>query len=198
MGSIDTKKLKTFQGSLQSGLGILMEGTKTNISIVERDQSPPETSPEEYEEALNNEIEKSIDSLNSETGVFADCTSDGIHITLGEDLLFASGKADIDPAAFPILERITAIIKKVPHSIRIEGHTDNDPIRTRRFPSNWELSTSRAIHILKFFIDMGKINPTRLSAVGYGESRPLVTNDSDEQKAKNRRVEIILKAKEET
>jgi chemotaxis protein MotB len=74
----------------------------------------------------------------------------------------------------------------------VEGHTDNVPIHTRQFPSNWELSTARAVNVLKYFADADRIDPRRLSAVGYGESKPLVNNDSPRNRAKNRRVEIVL------
>ena len=76
--------------------------------------------------------------------------------------------------------------------VRIEGHTDNVAIRSGRFPSNWDLSIVRAVHVVKYFIDAGKIAPQRLSAVGYGESKPLYPNDSPANREKNRRVEIIL------
>jgi chemotaxis protein MotB len=80
----------------------------------------------------------------------------------------------------------------MPYPIRVEGHTDNVPIYTKRFPSNWELSTVRAVNVLKYFADAGGIDPRRLSAVGYGESKPLVANISPQSRAKNRRVEIVL------
>jgi chemotaxis protein MotB len=80
----------------------------------------------------------------------------------------------------------------MPYPIRVEGHTDNVPIHTKRFPSNWELSTIRAVNVLKYFANEGRIDPRRLSAVGYGESKPLVANNSPRDRAKNRRVEIVL------
>jgi chemotaxis protein MotB len=82
--------------------------------------------------------------------------------------------------------------------IRVEGHTDSDPIRTERFPSNWELSTARAVNMLKHLANAGKIRAERLSAAGYGESKPLFPNDTKANKAKNRRVEIVLIMEEES
>lgn len=81
--------------------------------------------------------------------------------------------------------------------VRVEGHTDNVPIFTERFDSNWELSTARAVRIVKYLIQEGNIAPGRLSAVGYGELRPLVQNDTPEHRARNRRVEIVLVKSEE-
>ena len=76
--------------------------------------------------------------------------------------------------------------------MRVEGHTDNIPIQTARFPSNWELSVARAVNVVKYFAEVSNIDPQRLSAVGYGESRPVVANDTPANRMKNRRVEILL------
>jgi chemotaxis protein MotB len=78
------------------------------------------------------------------------------------------------------------------NSIRIEGHTDNDPISTPLFPSNWELSSARATNVLRFLIEKTKLKAENLSAVGYGEFHPLLPNTSKENKAKNRRVDIVI------
>jgi chemotaxis protein MotB len=77
--------------------------------------------------------------------------------------------------------------------VRVEGHTDNVSIHTKRFPSNWELSIARAVSVVKHFAEVNQIDPQRLSAVGYGKSRPVAPNDTPSNRAKNRRVEIILK-----
>ncbi len=90
------------------------------------------------------------------------------------------------------MDTIAQAIKKVSYSVRVEGHTDNVPIQTPRFPSNWELSVGRAVNVVKYFAEVSDMNPQRLSAVGYGESRPVVPNDTPLNRAKNRRVEILL------
>jgi chemotaxis protein MotB len=79
-----------------------------------------------------------------------------------------------------------------PVPIRIEGHTDNTPIATSQYPSNWELSTARATHIVRYLVESGRWSPEKISAVGYGEFRPLVQNSSIEGKRKNRRVDIVI------
>ena len=107
-------------------------------------------------------------------------------------MLFDFGKAAINPGGLDFLNKLAALIQKVPYPVRVEGHTDNVPIRTVRFPSNWELSIARAVSVVKYFAESGKINPQRLSAVGYGETRPLMPNDSTTNRARNRRVEIVL------
>ena len=192
MGSVDTKRLKSFQGSLQSGLGILKEGQKVDIKFI----GPPPTSDHGKQKEMVEELEEmlgeSIKSLDSEPGILTVHTKEGVVIRLQDSILFASGSADINLKAFTVLEEIAKIIKEFPHPVRIEGHTDNDPIHTEKFASNWELSTARSVNVVKFFIDKGKIPPVRLSAVGYGETRPLFSADTLEHKVKNRRVEIIL------
>ena len=90
------------------------------------------------------------------------------------------------------MDKVAAVIQNIRNPVRIEGHTDNVPIATRRFPSNWELSTARAVQVLKYFIAAGEIDPSRLSAVGYGEAKPVLPNNTPENRTKNRRVEIVL------
>ncbi|MGD9150174.1 MAG: flagellar motor protein MotB, partial [Desulfobacterales bacterium] len=113
-------------------------------------------------------------------------------LTFEDQILFDFGKATINPAGHGLLAQLAKSIQQVPNAVRIEGHTDNVPIQTKRFPSNWELSVARAVNVVKYFAEAGKIDPRRLSAVGYGESRPLVANDTPANRQKNRRVEILL------
>jgi chemotaxis protein MotB len=149
------------------------------------------------EVAAEEEIEDSINALDSELDIGVTHTKEGIVITLENTILFESAVAEINPGAFPVLDKIAAIIKKTSKPIRVEGHTDDDPISTEMFPSNWELSTARAVNVVKYFVESGKIPPERLSAVGYGEAKPLFPNDTSEHKAGNRRVEIVLMMEEE-
>ncbi|MFZ2051679.1 MAG: flagellar motor protein MotB [Solirubrobacteraceae bacterium] len=111
---------------------------------------------------------------------------------LTDKLLFASGKATLAPAASPLLEKISSLINidRV-HPIAVEGNTDNVPIHTGEFPSNWELSTARASTVVNFLIGQG-VTPSRLSAIGYAEQHPIASNASAVGRARNRRVEIVL------
>ncbi len=114
----------------------------------------------------------------------------GLSIVLAESLLYRSGSADIlNPE---ILRRIGRHLTTAGGSIRIEGHTDSIPVQNDQFPSNWELSTQRAVNVVKFLISECGIDPKRLSAAGYGDSRPLASNDTPEGRAVNRRVNINL------
>lgn len=117
---------------------------------------------------------------------------EGVSVTIGEGLLFKTGMAEIEKRNKPALEALSSILKKTVCQIRVEGHTDDVPISSRRFPSNWELSVARAVNVVKYFISEGGILPERLSAAGYADSRPLLPNVSDHNREINRRVEVIL------
>lgn len=116
----------------------------------------------------------------------------GLTISLADTVLFDTGSADIKNAAKPTLEEIAKILEELPNTIRIEGHTDDQPITTPKYPSNWELSTARATSIVKLFIDKYGFNPDKISAAGYGEYKPVDLNTTPEGRQKNRRVDIVV------
>lgn len=111
-----------------------------------------------------------------------------------ESALFDEGSAELETRARRAQDIVARSLKGLANSIRIEGHTDSRPIHTARFPSNWELSTCRAATVVRFFIDYHQRSPDRISALGYGEFRPLAPNDRPENMAKNRRVDIVMLA----
>ncbi|MCM8795830.1 MAG: OmpA family protein [Candidatus Omnitrophica bacterium] len=123
-----------------------------------------------------------------------------VKVTPLAPFLFEKGKDVLRPESKPLLDQIGGFLKKYPSLIKIEGHTDNTPIHTPRFPSNWELSIARANSIMKYLLKEYRIASERIEAVGYGEYRPAFPNDSDENRAKNRRVvfEIIPILEKET
>ena len=120
-------------------------------------------------------------------------------VNLVESVLFDSGKAEVKPNGLVVLQKVIDILKNIKDkAIRIEGHTDNVPIvgaLSRKYPTNWELSAARAINVARYLQQQG-IDPALLAAVGYGEYKPVATNDTDEGRAKNRRIEIVLVSKE--
>ncbi|MDQ7062637.1 MAG: flagellar motor protein MotB [candidate division KSB1 bacterium] len=138
-----------------------------------------------------------LESENFKNAVKVEELPNAIKFTLQDQILFDLGKANLKPTVFPVLLEIAKIARKVEGKLRIEGHTDDLPIRTREFPSNWELSSMRAINVLHYFENMG-IPSNRLSCVGYADTRPLVPNTSPENRAKNRRVEIYLEIENNT
>ncbi len=112
-------------------------------------------------------------------------------LQLPNDVLFDSGQTAIKPAGHDALVAIAAVLKTVPRNFQVAGDTDNVPIQTAMFPSNWELSTARAVAVVKLLAAQGA-DPRRLSAAGYGEYDPVASNDTSEGRAKNRRIEITL------
>jgi chemotaxis protein MotB len=201
MGSMDNNKLKEFQYALQSGLGILGEGSLVSIEIKDSrpvpDQADLLTQAEgdgqpvdEQQEVIP--MDEALKKFTAEPGINVRYSKQGAHITFEDYLLFNFGKADINPGGLAFLDKLAALIRKIPYPVRVEGHTDNVPIHTARYPSNWELSIARAVSVVKYFAEIKKINPQRLSAVGYGETRPLVPNDLPANRTRNRRVEIVL------
>jgi len=139
-----------------------------------------------YTEAL--ELEKEVELTSS---------AKGIVMTLSDKALFQLGDAKIAEAALPLLNKVGAIISQTGYFIRIEGHTDNLPILTDQYPSNWELSTARAVNVLRYFVENLQIPARRLYAVGFGEFQPKYPNDSAVNQAQNRRVEIIFMGTDE-
>lgn len=121
-----------------------------------------------------------------------------VTIRIQEKGAFPSGSADVVRAFRPLLERISKVLETTDGHIAIAGHTDDRPIKTRRYRSNWELSTARAVTVVQNVLAMSDLDETRLEVRGYGASRPLVPNDTKENRRQNRRVEIIVShAKEE-
>jgi len=111
-------------------------------------------------------------------------------------MLFTSGSADLRLESSEILEQISRVLNMVSFEVRVEGHTDNIPISTERFPSNWELSQARALSVVRRFIENG-VEPSRFQVIGYGEYRPKATNDTPEGRTINRRVEISVNLQSE-
>jgi chemotaxis protein MotB len=154
------------------------------------------------------EMKKTYDSLMGEMNqeikkgeITITQLKDKLSVNLVEQILFDSGSADIKKEGKKVLDRVAEILMKVTDKqVRVEGHTDNVPISRRlqeKFASNWELSTARATTVARYIQDKG-IDPKLLSASGYSEYRPIALNDTDEGKAKNRRIEIALIPKEES
>jgi chemotaxis protein MotB len=116
----------------------------------------------------------------------------GLVISMREATFFSSGAETVSPGSMDILERIAAIVHELPNPIRLEGHTDSRPIHNSRFRSNWELSTARSIAMLEIMRDRFHIPESRMAVSGYGENAPADTNDTEEGRAHNRRVDLVL------
>jgi chemotaxis protein MotB len=189
MGNLDVHRFQRFQNALQSGVGILNAGKHAPVGILSEKagDAPPHFSQDQASGQLS--------QLDKTQGLEAEYTQRGIQLILNDELLFTSGSARLTPQGVALLKRVARIIGPLDRRIRVEGHTDNVPISTERYPSNWELSTARAVQVVKYLSRYGHIPAANLSAAGYGASRPRAVNDSQSGRAKNRRVEIILQQK---
>jgi chemotaxis protein MotB len=140
-------------------------------------------------------IRKMIAKKNLEDKISTEIGERGLVISVKDTILFLPGAVTLAPSARELITSVAAILAKMPNSIRIEGHTEDQPIHTERYFSNWELSTARATNVLQYFIQDG-IKPSRLCAAGYGEFKPLVQNTSEHNRGLNRRVDIVLVSNE--
>lgn len=119
-------------------------------------------------------------------------TPQGFKAVLSNPVLFPAGDASLSESGRVLLDGIVSIARTAGWSLRVEGHTDNRPIETVQYPSNWELSTLRAVNVLRYFQERGGIPSYRLAAVGFAEQRPLAGNDTPEGRRQNRRIEILF------
>ncbi len=165
---------------------------------VDRLQQLREQEKQELQEAMEL-LEKRLKKEIDDKEVMLEMAERGLVITFVAEVLFDSGKAKIKPEAYPALDKVAKVIrdKVSDREIGVEGHTDNEPIKHSGWKSNWELSTTRATSVLHYLVEKGKLNPKMLSAIGYGEYRPIVSNDTAEGRQKNRRVEIVIMPKVE-
>jgi len=188
MGTIQEERVRVGfaafrEAILTGGIGILL-GEKMPVNfdyLIQKEKA-------KIKEKISSSLEK---SLKEEKEVKIISTKKGVALEFPGRILFEVGKAELKPEAENILNKIIPILKDYPYPIQVEGHTDNLPIHTKEFPSNWELSTARAISVIRYLEEKG-INKERLSALGYGEYRPLVSNNTPENRAINRRVGIII------
>jgi chemotaxis protein MotB len=181
---------ESLRGALK-GMPSVLERPAGEISVLE---PSPMITPE-FEglyESLNELLDD--EEVAGATDIYMD--ERGLVVSFKEKLFFDIGSAEIKPAARDLLRRVGQILARGENQIRVEGHTCDLPIRTERFPSNWELSVGRATNVTRFLIDEAGVPPNRLAATGYAEFRPMVPNTSEENRAKNRRVDIVLLAME--
>lgn len=143
-------------------------------------------------EGIKAKLDKFAKDNNIQTTLVSSVEERGLVVSIHDTLLFDSGKADITPRAHQILGMVGSVLAATPNYIKVEGHTDNVPISTSQFPSNWELSVIRATNVVQLLISEGHILAERLSATGYGEYRPVAVNGNDEGRARNRRVDLVI------
>lgn len=145
-------------------------------------------------EAARRQLERDLQKELNEYKAKLEMTDRGLVITFLAEIFYNPGKADIKEQGFETLQKVAAVLnEKVSESnIAIEGYTDNDPIKYSGWKSNWELSTARALGVLHYFVDECSVDPNRVCVVGYGEFKPVASNETKEGKQQNRRVEIVI------
>lgn len=199
---VDVQRFRAILSAFQASLGVLDGGrsvmeTQPDMSLGSgvwdlRDVQFYRPELEAQLRAVYTEVQDFIEERGLAVAVEVELTERGVVVRFAEGVLFDLGRAELKPEARRFLTELSSLLKEVPNPVRVEGHTDNLPIRNERFPSNWELSTARATNVIRYLIEEHGLDPRRLSAAGYGEYRPLADNDTDENRARNRRVDIVL------
>jgi chemotaxis protein MotB len=141
---------------------------------------------------IRRELEQTLSNQVATHTVSIQMGRDGLVISLREAGFFPSGSATPKPETLVTLRQIAAALSRTPYDLRIEGHTDNTPMHSAEFDSNWELSAARATHVARIFLDMKAMPAARLSAAGYAEFHPVASNDTAEGRAQNRRVDLVV------
>lgn len=205
--TIDEQKYRMIVESMAKGFGAVLVQSKTPATV---SPGPPAVIPSPLDLAsrsptpsrrpkiasqsnpLHVQLQKSMKTEIAEGVIAVESTGNTVIIRFPEEIAFPPGSDEISDEIMPILSRLADALQDTPGTIMVSGHTDDRPIRSAEFSSNWELSTDRAVEVIQRLQGLGKIAPDRLTAVGYGETRPLVPNDSPENRARNRRVEIAI------
>lgn len=178
--------VNSLRGAMGGNVGVLNQGTSVELTGQLVSINPPT-----YDKLLK-QLQKILEKeMNREK---VEIRGDGkeIVISFKEKLFFLIGSADILNEAFPILNEVGEVIRDQGLVVRIEGHTCDIPIRTTRFPSNWELSAIRAVNVGKYLIETIGVTPENVSIGAYSQYRPMVPNTSEENRARNRRVDIVI------
>ncbi|AYD39111.1 chemotaxis protein MotB [Clostridium fermenticellae] len=201
MSSIDQAKFAQLSQSLNMAMGggksII---AKENGTDANKKTTPIDTNVQQSEQAKMQDLKKQVDKYlkdnNMSSSVSTQLDQRGLIVSLNNTLFFDTGNADIKPDFQNELIGIAKILNQIKNNIRIEGHTDTVPISNSQFSSNWQLSCARAANVTQFLIDKAGIPANKLSAVGYSEYRPVSDNSTEEGRAKNRRVDIIIENSE--
>lgn len=189
MSKIDAAKYAEMVSALSGVFGSSRPSiVQANSGIIDMPSAVLKTEREKIIAELRNVLHRNlVDGLASVT-----YDERGVIVHLLEELLFASGSAQLKKNSLTTLDTLATVLKTLSNELRVEGHTDNVPIRTASFPSNWHLSVARAVTAGFYLIDRHGIKAERVSVVGYAEYRPLVPNTTPENRSRNRRVDIVI------
>lgn len=199
MSQIDVSKYHKMADAMSNAFNIIPSQGGAADSVLPPGSKaviPPVAPMYEEEERTYREVSKAVEDIARQleaSGSFeVHEEARGLVISIADTALFEPGSADLKPGMRKALDAIGAKIAGIPNRVHIEGHSDDIPISTPRYPSNWELSTARATNVLRYLSERAGVPPGRLAAAGYGEHYPRVPNTSPENRAKNRRVDIVI------
>jgi len=202
MSAVDAQKFQALKESFSevtgSGASLVMPapGSTTTPSTDRntgktREKNRIAAEQEKFEE-IKEKMEQYTQAKGLDKNVKVNMDQNGINVTITGTILFANGDATLQPQAKQIVKDMFQFINSIDNPIRIEGHTDNVPIHTAQYPSNWELSAARSMNLVRYLAEEYNMKPARLSGAGYGEYHPVAPNNTPENRAKNRRVEIMI------
>jgi chemotaxis protein MotB len=200
MSSMDTKKLRNLMTHFRASTGVLeFSGAGQVYSLGNFINQYNDTDSllvvdQKHFLAkikLVTSIKKKLNDINNQITLSED--ERGIALAFHGNILFDTGETTLRKEAYPVLDVLAGAIETCPNDILIMGHTDNTPVRSKIYPSNWELSAYRGLSVLDYFLKKKGLSPSRFSVGGYGASRPLYPNTIPKNRALNRRVEIIFK-----
>jgi len=205
LSTVNQPKFEAIAHSLQATFGVAPAGGPGALPgsrSVLPGGGPLEMNTASKEEAQLSQIRTRLSQYVTENNlsdlVSVDADARGLLIRFSDQVLFDLGKADLRPEATAVLDKVGEAIEDIPNGIRIEGHTDDLPINTPRFPTNWDLSAARAVAVLQYLSRTHRIPKNRLSIAGYGEYRPVARNDSEANRRLNRRVDVVILSMEQS
>ena len=186
--TLDASKVAPLNASLQDAFAAESPAAPSTSHSTAAQAATSTSSLDDLKRRLETELAQDVLNHNADVSV----DPRGLVVSMPDDAAFPVGSTDVSPAALGMIGKIADTIRTTPNPIRIEGHTDDVPIKTSRYGSNWELSTARAAAVVAYLIQDVGVTPARLSAAGYGEFHPRVPNDSPLNRARNRRIDIII------
>jgi chemotaxis protein MotB len=191
MSSVDPQEFAKASGALRGSLGILSEDPSTMELVHVILPKVSDVDLGEVSTALT-ELQDFVEQQKEQESIKVVITSQGIAIRILTPLLFDRGMAELNPRGMPYIAKVLDLSRGWGNTIRVAGHTDDLPVNNTLYDTNWDLSFARAMSIIDFGINYSGLPPEKFSGVGYGEYRPAFPNDSEENRKKNRRVEIFI------
>lgn len=201
----DVEKQKEFEDSVRTNLKLSLSGSggssgtvqnpaeEAVAALVADGKFPQKGGARETEDYVERSLSKNMGDGEKKKAI-QDVHHDsiGVRIALAAATFFPGGSAKLKMSSLKTLDQVAAILKQTERRVIIEGHTDNQPVESKEFPSNWELASQRATSVVRYLIKYHKMDPKRFAAISYADQKPVAANDTPENQAKNRRIEILI------